>query len=130
MKLHFYQCDICGKIIAVISDNGVPTECCGQVMHELVPNDTDGAAEKHVPVFETDGSHVSVKVGSVPHPMTASHLISWIGLETGNGFQFRELQAGESPEACFALLPEESVNAVYACCNIHGLFRSDREGMK
>ena len=36
MNLRFYHCDICGKVITILSDTGIPTNCCGQVMQELV----------------------------------------------------------------------------------------------
>ena len=36
---------------------------------EVVPNTTDGAYEKHVPVIEHHSDSVLVKVGSVAHPM-------------------------------------------------------------
>lgn len=127
MNLHFYHCNICGKVIAVFSDTGVPTICCGQSMQELVPNVTDGVAEKHVPIFKKDGNSVMVQVGSVPHPMTDSHCITWIGLRTTYGFQMRELKPGDRPEACFTLASGDKAEAVYAYCNLHGLWRSEQE---
>lgn len=42
----------CGKIIAVVKETGVPVMCCGQKMDELVPNTTDAAQEKHVPLWK------------------------------------------------------------------------------
>ena len=35
----------------------------------LEPTTTEGAAEKHLPVVEQDGLHVTVKVGNIFHPM-------------------------------------------------------------
>ena len=127
MNLRFYHCDICGKVIAVLSNAGIPTDCCGQVMQELVPNRTDGAAEKHVPVFTRTGNTVLVQIGSNPHPMTDSHSITWIGLRSTYGFRFRELHPGDSPVASFSLPSEDHVEAVYAYCNLHGLWYSDQE---
>ncbi len=127
MNMHFYQCEICGKIIAVMSGEGIPTECCGQNMLELIPQNTDAAAEKHVPVFHTDDGCVRVCIGSVPHPMEDRHSILWIGLCTDCGYQIKALSPGDKPKACFRIGPEEQVQAVYALCNIHGLWYSDRE---
>lgn len=127
MKLHLYHCDICGKLIAVLPGTEVPTYCCGQPMEELIPNNTDGAYEKHVPVFMKDGSTVPVRVGSLPHPMTDSHYITWIGLRTASGFQFRELHPGDKPDTVFYIHPGDRVEAVYSFCNLHGLWYSDRE---
>lgn len=127
MNMHFYQCEICGKIIAVMSVDEIPTECCGQTMEEVIPQNTDIAAEKHVPVFHTDNGCVKVCVGSVPHPMEESHSILWIGLFTDCGCQIKSLSPEDPAEACFRIGPEEKVQAVYAFCNIHGLWYSDRE---
>lgn len=124
MKLHFYKCDICGKIVTILSDTGVPTDCCGQPMRELIPGEEDGASEKHVPVFSIEGGMVKVKVGSLAHPMTAEHGIRWVGLGTAHGFQFRELCPGDPPEAVFFIDPADTVKEVYAYCNLHGLWRA------
>ena len=65
----FYKCEHCGNIIAHIQDSGVRCHCCGEEMKPLVPNTSDGAGEKHVPVVQVDGQTVTVTVGSVEHPM-------------------------------------------------------------
>lgn len=127
MNLRFFHCSICGKVIAILSDTGIPTHCCGRAMRELVPNRTDGAVEKHVPVLSVTGNAVSVQVGGEPHPMTGSHSITWIGLRTSKGFQFRELHPGDSPAAGFSLPAGDPVKAGYAYCNLHGLWCSDWE---
>ena len=53
-------------------------------MIELVPNTTDAAGEKHVPVVEVNKNVVKVTVGEVIHPMTEAHLINFVVLETNN----------------------------------------------
>ena len=50
MEMKFYVCSHCGNIIAYAKNSGVPVVCCGERMQELVPNTTDAAQEKHVPV--------------------------------------------------------------------------------
>ena len=50
-----FKCEHCGNIIEMVEDKGVPVMCCGQKMTELVPNTTDAATEKHVPVIEEIG---------------------------------------------------------------------------
>ena len=122
--MKFYKCDICGKIVAMVKDTSVDTVCCGQPMHELVPGTTDGATEKHVPVYTLEGNTVKVKVGSVEHPMTDAHHIEWIAIETENGNQRKELKAGDKPEATFALVPYDKVKSVYEYCNLHGLWKA------
>ena len=122
--MKFYKCEICGKIVAMVKETPVETMCCGQAMRELVPGTTDGAAEKHVPVYTVEGNTVKVKVGSAEHPMTDAHHIEWIAIETENGNQRKELKPGDKPEATFALVPRDKVKSVYEYCNIHGLWKT------
>ena len=98
--------------------------CCGQPMTELVPGTTDGAAEKHVQAVTVDGNKVSVAVGSVEHPMLEEHYIEWIAVETANGVQRKALKPGDKPQICFALCDGDEVEAVYAYCNLHSLWKS------
>ena len=59
MKL--LKCAVCGNIVEVVEDKGVPIMCCGQQMQELKANTTDGALEKHVPVAEIVDGNLHVK---------------------------------------------------------------------
>ena len=117
----FYICEHCGNIVGKIHDAGVPLVCCGQKMTELVPGAVDASAEKHVPVVKVEGDCVSVAVGSVAHPMTEEHHIAWVYLETDRGGQRKTLPVTGAPELRFALKDEKPV-AVYAYCNLHGLW--------
>ena len=124
MELKFFRCEHCGNIIEMVEDKGVPVVCCGQRMTELVAGTSDGAREKHVPVYEVKDNIVHVKVGEVSHPMIPEHYIEWIVLQTKNGVQRKELNPGDKPEACFALCDGDEVEAVYAYCNLHGLWKA------
>lgn len=108
----------------MVKESGVPIICCGEEMHELVPGTTDGAAEKHVPVYTVEGNKVTVKVGSAEHPMLPEHSIQWIWLKTKLGGQLAKLQPGTKPEAVFALAEGDEAEAVYEYCNIHGLWKA------
>lgn len=125
MNLRFYYCDVCKKIVVVLPNTEIPTFCCGQPMRELIPNKTDGTFEKHVPVWSIIGNQVIVNVGSEPHPMNEHHRITWIGLSTNNGFQWKELQINDQPKAQFYIEPGEKIKSIFAFCNIHGLWSSD-----
>ena len=124
MELKFFRCNHCGNIIVKIKDSSVPVVCCGENMQELVPGTTDAAVEKHLPVYEVNGSSVSVTVGSVLHPMLPEHSINWICLQTNKGFQLKYLNPGEEPKAVFALADGAKVEAVYEYCNLHGLWKA------
>ena len=116
--LKFYQCEQCDKVI--ISKEALNISG----YKELIPSSTDAAVEKHVPVVTKKCKQVQVNVGSVTHPMSEEHLISWIALETENGYQVRYLTANDVPMAAFTLAAGDKVVAVYAYCNLHGLWKN------
>lgn len=125
MEKKFYLCTVCGNVVVKAVDSGMDLSCCGSEMKELVPDSTDGSGEKHVPYVETRGSHtVSVKVGSSAHPMTKDHYIMFIYLETEHGGQICYLKPDEPAEAVFFFCDDKPV-AVYAYCNIHGLWKAE-----
>ena len=111
-------------MVEVVKDSGVPMMCCGQKMTEVIPGTTDAAVEKHVPAFEVKDGKVLVKVGEVEHPMVEAHYIEWVSIQTNQGMQRKNLKAGDKPEAVFALCEGEEVEAVYAYCNLHGLWKA------
>ena len=120
----FFVCKHCGNMIGLLHDAGVPMMCCGEKMVELVPNTTDAAQEKHVPVATVEGNKVVVNVGSVDHPMAAEHWIQWVYLETDKGGHRKVLNPGEKPHVVFALTEDEKPVAVYEYCNLHGLWKT------
>lgn len=124
MENRFYICAHCGNIIGVIHDAGVPMMCCGEKMQQLVPGTVDASHEKHVPVAAVEGNTVTVTVGAQEHPMTEAHLIEWVYLQTDCGGQRKALSAGMAPRVQFALMNEKPV-AVYAYCNLHGLWKAE-----
>lgn len=122
--MQFFICSHCKNIIHFFNNSGVPIVCCGEKMTEVIPNTSDGAFEKHVPVVEKNGNEVVVTVGSIPHPMTPEHHIAWIIVETNKGFHKKDLDHTGEPKATFALTPDEEVVSVYEYCNIHGLWKA------
>ena len=68
MEQKFYECEHCGKIVAMVKGSKAPTMCCGKEMKEIIPGTTDAAAEKHMPVYTVEGNQVHVTVGSVDIP--------------------------------------------------------------
>ena len=122
MNQKFLICEKCGNMVAVVKESGVPVMCCGQKMSELVPGAVDASVEKHVPEFTVKGNVVEVVVGSVIHPMTEEHFIEWISLQTKFGNQRKQLKPGQDPKVCFKICEGDEVEAVYAYCNLHGLW--------
>ena len=122
--MKFFKCPVCGKIIAMVEERSVPTICCGRPMEELVPNTSDGAHEKHLPVYKVENGICHVVVGEVEHPMLDAHYIQWIAIQTNFGNQRKRLNPGDKPVADFALLPGEKVIAAFEYCNLHGLYKA------
>lgn len=124
MEMKFYRCETCGQIIAIVKKTPVPVMCCGKPMKEIIPGTTDAAVEKHVPVYEVEGNKVIVTVGSVEHPMIEEHYIEWVSIQTKFGNQRKALKPGSEPKVCFAVCEGDEVEAVYAYCNLHGLWKA------
>ena len=124
MEMKFYQCTICGQIAAIVKETGVPLVCCGQEMNELIPGSVDASVEKHVPVIEIDGDKIFVTVGSTPHPMTKEHHIEWVSLQSRFGNQRKAIKPGMEPKVCFRVCEGDEILAVYAYCNLHGLWKA------
>ena len=124
MEMKFYQCAHCGQIVAIVKKTGVPVICCGEPMKEIIPSSTDASVEKHVPVVEVEGCTVKVTVGAAPHPMLPEHFIEWVSLQTKAGNQRKALHPGDKPTVCFSICEGDEVLAVYAYCNLHGLWKA------
>ena len=120
----FYICEKCGNVVEIINASGVIPHCCGQKMSILEAGVVEASREKHIPEVEVVGDKVKVTVGSVIHPMAEEHSILWIYLETDKGAQRKDLKPGEPPVAEFVLVDEKPV-AVYAYCNLHGLWKKE-----
>ncbi len=120
----FYICEHCGNIVGMIHDAGVPMMCCGQKMTKLEAGTVEASHEKHIPVVAVSDDKVYVNVGEVAHPMGEEHSILWVYLQTDKGGQRKCLEVGGAPEVTFALSDEKPV-AVYAYCNLHGLWMTE-----
>ena len=117
--LRIYECKECKKTLVSLEE----LKLDGWV--EMVAGSTDAAQEKHVPVVTKKCKMVKVDVGSVAHPMTAEHLIEWVALETEQGYQLKKLSAEVAPACTFTLADGDKAVAVYAYCNLHGLWKTD-----
>ncbi len=120
----YYICERCGNLVEKIHSSGVSMVCCGQKMTELVPGVVDASHEKHIPVVNIEGDKVTITVGSVVHPMSEEHSILWVSLETDKGMHRVNLSAGDAPTASL-VVPGEKPVAVYAYCNLHGLWKTE-----
>lgn len=122
--MKFYICKHCGNVITRLTSSGAPITCCGEEMQLLEAGVTDAAVEKHVPTVAVADGLVTVSVGSVTHPMTQEHFIQWAAVETERGVSIHWFHPEEAPQAVFALAEDQQVKAVYAYCNLHGLWQA------
>jgi superoxide reductase len=121
MSREFYRCEKCGAIVEVLKE-GNEIICCGEPMQKIVPNSEDAALEKHVPIIEYTDSGVTIKVGSVPHPMEEAHYIEWIEVFYDSRRERKYLKPGDQPEASFSVAAKDVEALIY--CNLQGLWTS------
>ena len=123
-KTKFYICQVCRNILEMVYDTDIKPFCCGEEMQELIPNTVEASGEKHIPAVTVQDGMVEVNVGSVNHPMEEVHWIEWVQLVTEHGSQRKYLKPGQAPNVKF-YLGEEKPLAVYAYCNLHGLWKTE-----
>lgn len=118
--LEIYKCEPCGNIIEVMHGGSGELVCCGEPMKLMAENTVDASKEKHVPVIEKGADSITVKVGSVPHPMEEKHYIEWVEI-IADGKAYRQfLKPGQAPEAVFKITAQEVTAREY--CNLHLLW--------
>lgn len=113
-----YKCTLCGNIVEILHPGAGALVCCNERMALLVENTVDASKEKHVPVIEIGADSITVKVGSVAHPMEAAHFIEWIELVADGKVYRQQLQPGQAPEATFPVIAKQVTAREY--CNLHG----------
>ena len=113
-----YKCNLCGNIVEILHAGAGALVCCNERMALLIENTVDASKEKHVPVIEVGADSITVKVGSVTHPMEAAHYIEWIELIADGKVYRQQLQPGQAPEAVFPVTAGKVTAREY--CNLHG----------
>lgn len=118
-KLVVKRCLKCGATVEVLKpckckECGIM--CCGEQMTELKANTSDGAKEKHLPVYKKKANKI---VATVPHVMERGHYIEWLALVFDNQVLKVSFKATDNLEATF---PYVSGSKLYACCNKHGIW--------
>jgi superoxide reductase len=113
-----YKCNLCGNIVEILHPGAGALVCCNERMALMVENTVDASKEKHVPVIEVGANTITVKVGSVAHPMEAAHYIEWIELIADGKVYRQQLQPGQAPEATFPVVAKQVTAREY--CNLHG----------
>ncbi|MFO7576225.1 MAG: desulfoferrodoxin [Pelovirga sp.] len=117
-RLEVFKCGLCGNIVEVMHSGAGALVCCGKNMELMKENTVDAATEKHVPVIVKGEGTITVKVGSVAHPMEDAHYIEWVELIADDKIYRKYLKPGEAPEATFSLTATDVSAREY--CNLHG----------
>ncbi|AGT42574.1 desulfoferrodoxin family protein [Treponema pedis] len=122
-EISFFLCQKgTATVIGLDCCKDTQVSCCGETLSAVKVGSVDAAKEKHVPVVEVNGNTVTVKIGSVAHPMTPEHYIAWVCLKTEKGLQFKELPVDGAPEVQFAITSDDKVIEAYEFCNLHGVW--------
>jgi len=122
--MKFLRCKHCGNVATKLYDSGVDLVCCGEEMEELTANTVDASKEKHVPVITIEENILTVKVGSVPHPMTPQHYIVFIAVDNGGVLTVVPLEPTAAEAKAEITVDSSKPVTVYGYCNLHGLWSS------
>lgn len=128
--MEVYVCEVCGNMVEQIQVGTGIMYCCGQPMKLVEADAVDAVKEKHVPMVVQHGNCVTVKVGSISHPMLQEHHIEWVTLVTDQGIYRKELHPHNDPEVTFMLCEGEKWRRAYAYCNLHGLWKCEHHSAK
>ena len=130
MNKKFYLCNICKNLVDLINDGGGTLVCCGEEMELLINNTVDADYEKHIPAIdvkhENNRKVLEIKIGDVIHPMEENHYIDFIYIEYINGGTLIKLDITKDPILTWDIT-DENVLAVYAYCNLHGMWAKNLE---
>jgi superoxide reductase len=122
--MKIYRCNVCGNVVELVNDGGGTLVCCGEEMERIPSKDREEGNEKHLPVIEVEDNIVTVKVGSVMHPMTEAHYINWIALVYNGKMKKIELNPSDEPKATFTIDEDFNTIEAYEYCNVHGLWKN------
>lgn len=93
---------------------------------ELMSDETKSEGqEKHIPVIEIEGTKITVKVGSIAHPMLLEHYIERIELITENRTYKKFLDPKKPDEPIVIFDVDAKIISARAYCNIHGLWKTN-----
>ncbi len=120
-KLEVYKCNACGNIVEVLCGGDGQLVCCDQPMEKLTAKTSDQGKEKHVPVIEQGNGTITVKVGSITHPMEENHYIEWIEIIADGKICRQFLKPGDQPQAVFNIDAASIIAREH--CSVHGLWK-------
>ena len=127
MKTNFHICTICKNAAVLFQDKGGELNCCNQAMRRLAANTEEASTEKHLPYLKRKGNMLIAEIGQTIHPQTPEHNIEYVYVKTKHGGQRIDLTPEMPPIVEFAFVDGNEPIAVYAYCNLHGLWMTEVE---
>ena len=118
-ELIIKKCSKCNNLIKVFDECKCAIKCCDEEMKTLKANDSDGAAEKHVPTYEVKDGTVYVEV---KHVMEDDHYIEWIAAVSDLDKEIKYLKPGNDAKAEFKYVEGMTL---YSYCNKHSLWKTE-----
>lgn len=122
--MKFFKCNKCGNIVELVENGGGQLVCCNQPMERLIAKEEDKGLEKHVPVATFNNNKLTVKVGSLEHPMEEKHYILFITIKYNEHIERKQLNYNDKPECSFEINEDFDELEIYEYCNLHGLWKS------
>ena len=111
-KTRLYVCPVCGNVIQ--STGEAVISCCGITLPPLEAEEPD--EEHRIRIQKVEDEHYV----TVDHPMSKEHYVSFITAVSDRRVETVKLYPEECAEARFRI---GRADALYVCCNRHGLFR-------
>lgn len=120
-ELIIKKCNKCNNMIKIFDECKGTIKCCDEEMRTVKANDSDGAKEKHVPIYEIKDGIIYVEVN---HVMEGDHYIEWIMAVTDSCEEIKYLKPGMEAKVEFKY--KEGMT-LYEYCNKHSLWKKEVE---
>jgi superoxide reductase len=124
--LDFYKCTVCGNLVEIVFPGEGELVCCGQTIEKLLEKTEEMLAEKHIPVIEHKDGEMTVRVGSIPHPMEDSHYIMFIEVHSEDKKYVKRKYLHPHEEPVLKMKCDCDKVIARELCNIHGLWSSKK----
>lgn len=113
-RMRFYVCPVCGNVLTACGEASI--SCCGV---RLPPLEAEEAEGEHTIRVERMENELWV---TMDHPMTKEHFITFLALVTSDRVELVKLYPEQT---CGVRFTPHGRGTLYACCNRHGLVKTN-----
>jgi len=113
-KMKFYICPDCGNIITALTETDIT--CCGKIVKPSEPVKACADEKLNIEIIEND-LYITTS-----HPMERGHYISFVALQTADGFTIKKLYPQWEMQVRMPLIYR---GKLIWYCSRHGLFYMD-----